>query len=236
MEGTAVRAKGVTATRRTKQGARTVLRDLDLSVPRGHLHVVLGRNGSGKSTLLETIAGLIPLSAGTLEVNRPSRIVAQNPDHAFVLPTAGAEIAFGLWNRNLDQQTVRSKVRKALRTVNLEGIAERPIHTLSGGQKQRLALASALVEDPKLLLLDEVTSFLDPDNQFGILQSVKALIESDPERELTALWVTHRREELEFASSASLMEGGRIIQHAATAEQTARLVKSFEKVCSKHSL
>ena len=213
-------------------GGKAVLKNVTLNVPRGHFHMLLGRNGSGKSTLLESIAGLIPISRGELEVNvNPCRVVSQNPDHSFVLPTVGAEVAFGLWNRKLEQKEVKNRVLKALKQVNLENQSENSISTLSGGQKQRLALAAALVENPKLLLLDEVTSFLDSDNQFGVLRTVKSLIDSDPDGNLSVLWVTHRGEELDFATSASLMEGGEIVGVASNETQTEQLVEQFKRIC-----
>mmetsp|Transcript_23060 Transcript_23060/g.48898 ORF Transcript_23060/g.48898 Transcript_23060/m.48898 type:complete len:234 (+) Transcript_23060:378-1079(+) len=230
----AFEAKGLWVSR---GGGKAVLKNVNLSIPKGHLHMLLGRNGSGKSTLLETVAGLLPASRGELSVNvTPCRVVSQNPDHSFVLPTVGAEVAFGLWDQNLDAQVVAERVVKVLRQVNLESLSESSISTLSGGQKQRLALAGALVEDPKFLLLDEITSFLDSDNQFGVLRLVKRLIESDESGELSALWVTHRGEELALASSASLMEGGEIVAQAQTQEQTSVLVDQFRDICQTHPI
>ena len=86
---------------------------------------------------------------------------------------------------------------------------DRPIHTLSGGQKQRLALAGALVSNSKLLLLDEPTALLDPQSQNSVLKTVKTLTSSkvDP---ITAVWVTHRLEELFFCDGASILKNGRI--------------------------
>ncbi len=128
------------------------------------------------------------------------------------------------------------RVVTALRQVNLEGLSESAISTLSGGQKQRLALAGALVEDPKFLLLDEITSFLDADNQFGVLRLVKRLIESDATGELSALWVTHREEELALASSASLLEGGEIVAQAHSQQETQALVEQFQNICRSHPI
>ena len=81
-------------------------------------------------------------------------------------------------------------------------------------------------------MLDEITSFLDAENQFGVLRTVKALIDGDPTGDLSALWVTHRSEELELASSASLMHEGEIVGVAETQSETQRLVKQFEDMCA----
>ncbi|QDZ24948.1 ABC transporter [Chloropicon primus] len=212
--------------------SKAVLKNVNLRVQRGHLHMLLGKNGSGKSTFMETIAGLLPISSGELSVAvQPCRVVSQNPDHSIILPTVWSEVAFGLWDQDLEPAVVEEKVLKALRQVNLEGMSASSIGTLSGGQKQRLALAGALVESPKLLLLDEITSFLDVENQFGVLRTVKDLIQGDPEGELSALWVTHRSEELQYASSASLMDKGEIVGVAADQSEVGDLVRQFEQVC-----
>lgn len=86
---------------------------------------------------------------------------------------------------------------------------QRPVQTLSGGQKQRVAIAGALAEACKVLLLDELTTFLDENDQIGVIKAVKNSLASS--RGVTALWVTHRLEELEYADGAVYMEDGRVV-------------------------
>lgn len=81
--------------------------------------------------------------------------------------------------------------------------------TATGGQKQRVAIAGALAESPKLLLLDELTTFLDVEDQFGVLEAVSRITQEA--RDVTAVWVTHRFEELQFADEATYVEGGRVV-------------------------
>jgi energy-coupling factor transport system ATP-binding protein len=100
-------------------------------------------------------------------------------------------------------------VQEALERVGLAGLQQRPIHSLSGGQKQRLAIAGALASGASLLLLDEPTALLDPTSQHEILTLLQGLTR-DPNQPLTALWVTHRLEELEHCAGAALMQNGRI--------------------------
>ncbi|XP_059643453.1 ABC transporter I family member 10-like isoform X2 [Cornus florida] len=88
---------------------------------------------------------------------------------------------------------------------------QRPVQTLSGGQKQRVAIAGALAEACKVLLLDELTTFLDEKDQIGVIKAVKNSLKNS--EEVTALWVTHRLEELEYADGAVYMEDGRVIKH-----------------------
>eukprot|EP01024_Parvocaulis_polyphysoides_P001524 TRINITY_DN10415_c0_g1_i4.p3 TRINITY_DN10415_c0_g1~~TRINITY_DN10415_c0_g1_i4.p3 ORF type:complete len:111 (+),score=18.65 TRINITY_DN10415_c0_g1_i4:4-336(+) len=91
----------------------------------------------------------------------------------------------------------------------MQDCIDRPIHTLSGGQKQRVAIAGALITQAQILLLDELTTFLDPQDQFSVLETVKALVDSSKEE--TAIWVTHRLEELEYADRISVVGSGKIV-------------------------
>ncbi|KAF4356884.1 hypothetical protein F8388_003179 [Cannabis sativa] len=87
----------------------------------------------------------------------------------------------------------------------------RSVQTLSGGQKQRVAIAGAIAEASKVLLLDELTTFLDETDQLGVIKAVRNSLDSS--KEVTALWVTHRLEELEYADGAVYMEDGRVVKH-----------------------
>lgn len=189
-----------------------ILRDCSFSVPSGQLWMLLGPNGCGKSTLLKVLAGLLKPTYGHVYVKRPKSFVFQNPDHQVVMPTVEADVAFGLGNLNLTQDEVRSKVAKALDAVGMSNYLQRPVQTLSGGQKQRVAIAGALAEACKVLLLDELTTFLDESDQFGVIEAVKNSLGDSGE--VTALWVTHRLEELKYADGAFYMEDGKIVMQA----------------------
>lgn len=173
--------------------------------------MLLGPNGCGKSTLLKILAGLLNPTSGTLYVKKPKSFVFQNPDHQVVMPTVEADVAFGLGKFNLTIEEVRSRVSKALDAVGISDYMQRPVQTLSGGQKQRVAIAGALAEACKVLLLDELTTFLDENDQVGVIKAVKNSVDSSGE--VTALWVTHRMEELEYADGAVYMEDGRVVMH-----------------------
>jgi energy-coupling factor transport system ATP-binding protein len=107
----------------------------------------------------------------------------------------------------MDSDQRQRAVHQALAQVGLPGFEQRPIHTLSGGQKQRLAIAGTLAAQADLLLLDEPTALLDPESQREVLHLIRRLC-SDPAKPLTALWITHRLEELKLCDGAALMEGG----------------------------
>jgi energy-coupling factor transport system ATP-binding protein len=187
---------------------RSILRSCSLEIPRGEFWMLLGTNGSGKSTLLKLLAGLIEPQSGEVEISQPLGFVFQNPDHQLVMPSVGADVAFGLVAEKLPLPQIKQRVKEALEAVNLAHLVRRPIYALSGGQKQRVAIAGAIARRCEVLLLDEPTALLDPDSQLDLVAQVRALVKS---RKLTALWVTHRLEELDYCDGAILLDKGEIV-------------------------
>lgn len=185
-----------------------VFKSLSLDVPKGEFWMLLGINGSGKSTLLRLLADLLTPQLGQIQVLHPLGFVFQNPDHQLVMPTVGADVAFGLVEEKLSPASVRRRVYEALAAVNLLELQRRPIYALSGGQKQRVAIAGALARQCEVLLLDEPTALLDPDSQLDLVAQVQNLVKS---RGITALWVTHRLDELNYCDGAFLLEKGDLV-------------------------
>lgn len=185
-----------------------VLQSCSLQVPRGEFWMLLGTNGSGKSTLLRLLAGLLVPQSGSVRTLQPVGFVFQNPDHQLVMPTVGADVAFGLVAEKLSASQVRQRVTESLQAVNLLPLQRRPIYALSGGQKQRIAIAGAIARHCEVLLLDEPTALLDPESQGDLVAQVRHLVKS---RGLTALWVTHRLEELDYCDGAFLLEQGKVV-------------------------
>ena len=184
------------------------LHQCSFSLPGPGLWMLVGSNGSGKSTLFRMIGGLVQPQSGSLHCTLKPALVFQNPDHQLLLPSCGSELLLNL-PRHLNQEQRRERMNCLLEQVGLAGMATRPIHTLSGGQKQRLAIAGALASDANLLLLDEPTALLDPASQATVLAAVQQLCHRS-QTPLTALWVTHRLDELDHADGAARMENGRI--------------------------
>ena len=184
------------------------IKSCSLQVTRGEFWMLLGTNGSGKSTLLRLIAGLLTPQSGEIGVLPPVGFVFQNPDHQLVMPTVGADVAFGLVKERLSPTAIAARVEEALRAVNLLSLQRRPIYALSGGQKQWVAIAGAIARHCEVLLLDEPTALLDPDSQQDLVASVRHLVKS---RGMTALWVTHRLEELNYCDGAFLLEKGVLV-------------------------
>jgi energy-coupling factor transport system ATP-binding protein len=203
-----------------------ILSACSLEVPRGEFWMLLGNNGSGKSTLLRLLAGLLTPQSGEIRLDDPLGFVFQNPDHQLVMPTVGADVAFGLVKENLSIPEVRARVGEALAAVNLLEMERRPIYALSGGQKQRIAIAGAIARHCEVLILDEPTALLDPDTQLELVVQVQKLVKN---RGMTALWVTHRLEELNYCDGAFLLEGGRVVAQGDPQILKQRLMQSEEK-------
>lgn len=185
-----------------------VLTDCSLDVKPGEFCMLLGDNGSGKSTLLKLLTGILTPQVGQATINGAYGYVFQNPDHQLVMPTVGADVAFGLVAEKLSIATVRERISEALAAVNLAHLARRPIYALSGGQKQRVAIAGAIARHCHVLLLDEPTALLDPDSQIELVTLVSELVKA---RNLTALWVTHRLVELDYCDRAILLRDGHVV-------------------------
>ena len=200
----------------------TVIKSCSLEVPKGEFWMLLGTNGSGKSTLLRLLAGLLPPESGDIQVLHPVGFVFQNPDHQLVMPTVGADVAFGLVDEKLPIATIQARVEEALGAVNLLALQRRPIYALSGGQKQRVAIAGALARQCEILLLDEPTALLDPDSQMELVASVRRLVKS---RGITALWVTHRLDELNYCDGAFLLEKGSLLDRGEPERLKQRLMQ-----------
>lgn len=202
-----------------------VLQGCSLDVPKGEFWMLLGTNGSGKSTLLRLMAGLLHPQSGEIGLAGRIGFVFQNPDHQLVMPTVGADVAFGLVEEQLSNLQVRARVAEALEAVNLLELQRRPIYALSGGQKQRIALAGAIARHCEILLLDEPTALLDPDSQLDLVAAVQRLVK---ERGITALWVTHRLDELNYCDGAFLLEKGQVVDRGDPARLKQRLMQNAD--------
>lgn len=193
---------------------------MDLSICYGETLAVLGSNGSGKSTLAKLLAGLLSPSSGRLmvldqDLGEPSRrkdfagqvgIVFQSPEEQMVAATVEREVAFGLENLGVPSQEIRLRVDDILDRFDLTPFALRSPHQLSGGEKQRLALASVLVMRPMLLILDEVTSLLDPAGRLEIRKMIKEM-----KGRCTLVLITQFPHEALLADRLIVLHEGRIL-------------------------
>ncbi|MGB3238395.1 MAG: energy-coupling factor ABC transporter ATP-binding protein [Geitlerinemataceae cyanobacterium] len=202
---------------------KSALKSCSFEVPRGEFWMLLGTNGSGKSTLLRLLAGLLRPQSGEIQIQQPVGFVFQNPDCQLVMPTVGADVAFGLVEEKLPPNQVRQRVQEALERVNLLDLYRRPIYALSGGQKQRVAIAGAIARHCEVLLLDEPTALLDPESQLDLVQQVRRIVK---DQHLTALWVTHRLNELDYCDGVFLLEGGQVVDRGDPERVKSRLMEA----------
>ena len=183
------------------------LHDLSCTIKKGEMVLLAGRSGCGKSTLLKAVTGILLSEGrgkmeGTIrlngkeigqcspeEIGRQIGIVYQNPDDQLFAMTVRDETAFFLENMGLEEAEIEKRVRRILELVGLGGMEEKSVHALSGGQRQRLALASVLVGEPSLLILDEPISQMNPQGAEAFLNLLKTLNE---ERGLSILLIEHR--------------------------------------------
>jgi biotin transport system ATP-binding protein len=195
--------------------SRRVLAELDVRIDEQRVGVV-GANGSGKSTFARLVNGLVLPTTGTvlvdgLDTRREGRAVRRkvgfcftDPDAQIVMPTVAEDVAFGLRRRGLSKGEVDERVGRVLAAYGLAGHADHPAHLLSGGQKQLLALASVLVTEPELLVMDEPTTLLDLRNATMIADVVAGL----PQQ---VLLVTHHLDLLLGFDRVLVFDEGRVV-------------------------
>jgi ABC-type sugar transport system ATPase subunit len=194
------------------------LTDIEFSVSAGEFFCILGRTGAGKSVLLEAIAGMYPVKKGRISVHgrdvSDTRI--QEREIGFVYQDHGLfphmsvydNIAYGLKMHKLKKDEIREKVNSIMKLFSIEHIGQQYPRTISGGERQRTALARTLVLEPKLLLLDEPFTALDPTTKKSMHQEIKKIIEYF---DCSIICVTHDFQEAQIlADRIGIMLNGRL--------------------------
>lgn len=184
-------AKGITF---SYDGEKPILQDVSLTLQPGQATVLAGASGAGKSTLCRILCGLIPnvykgqlsgtVSVGDFEVTTAPlyqsaqriAMVFQNPDHQLICQTVEDELAFGPENLCLEPKIIRQKVDETLARFHLEHLALRDPASLSGGQKKLVAIASALILGPRVLVLDEPMASLDESSRILVRSAIQELL------------------------------------------------------------
>lgn len=201
-------------------GAVPALDGVDLSIEDGEFFCILGGNGSGKSTFAKHLNALLQPDAGTVRINgmdasdpelvydirSTAGMVFQNPDDQLVATLVEDDVAFGPENLGVPSAQIAQRVREALKGVGLVGFERHETHALSGGQKQRVALAGVLAMEPRVLILDEASSMLDPRGRKGLMKACRAL----HDRGMTIVMITHFMEEAAEADRVAVFQAGRV--------------------------
>jgi zinc/manganese transport system ATP-binding protein len=217
---------------------RPAIRDANLLVKKNELVYVVGPNASGKTTLLETINGLLPIFKGKLTVfsmdtqsqsRKIRREIGYVPQDFMVNPgepfTAYDVVMMGRYGKigflNRPNERDKEKIIETMRLLKIEDLAHRPMGKLSGGQQQKVMIARALAKDPKILLLDEPFSNLDPESREKIPSFISRI---HRERELTTIIVTHDiHGMLETCRRVVVMSEGRIIDDTTPEEALIKM-------------
>lgn len=201
-------------------GAVSALDGVNLNIEDGEFFCILGGNGSGKSTFAKHLNALLQPDAGTVCVNgmdasdpelvydirSTAGMVFQNPDDQLVATLVEDDVAFGPENLGVPSAQIARRVREALKGVGLVGFEHHETHALSGGQKQRVALAGVLAMEPRVLILDEASSMLDPRGRKGLMKACRAL----HDRGMTIVMITHFMEEAAEADRIAVFQAGRV--------------------------
>ena len=206
-----------------------ILENINLSIKSNEITVLAGPTGCGKSTLLRSIVGLIPnmydgeysgevivdgiriKDAEMKEIAKRVGFVFQNPENQIFMFSVERDIAFGLENLGIEQEIIKERIKKMMETLSITHLAEKAPHELSDGQKQRTALAGVLAMEPKILILDEPTSRLDPKTASEFMELMNELCR---EKGISIIIVEHRLDlVLKYADRLIILSNGKIISN-----------------------
>ena len=207
---------------------RKILQDISFSIQEGEMVSIVGTNGAGKSTLAKLICGFVKEDQGRLyygeedmagwtikERSLKIGYVMQNPNQMICKPMIYDEVALGLRIRGVPEEEIGPKVEKALKICGLLPFKKWPVSALSFGQKKRVTIASVLVLEPQILILDEPTAGQDYHHYTEIMEFLKSL----NSRGVTILMITHDMHlMLEYTPHAIVISGGRKIGDASSVE------------------
>ncbi len=207
-------------------GAVEILKDVNVAIDPGDFLVLVGPSGCGKSTLLNCIAGLEPISGGSISIDGRdmTQVSPKDRDIAMVFQsyalyptmTVAKNITFGMKVRGVDAATQARKLAEVARQLQIEPLLDRRPGQLSGGQRQRVAMGRALVRDPKLFLFDEPLSNLDAKLRVSMRSEIKKLHQN---LGATMVYVTHDQiEAMTLATKIVVMKGGVVQQIGTPAE------------------
>jgi len=198
------------------------LKDVNLSIGKGEFTVIMGESGAGKSTILNVLAGFIKHEGNLyMQGELLNDIPTQKREigylhqaiHLFPNLNVFENIAFGLKAQGADKESIQEKVSKVMDMLKISHLVHRYPKNLSGGEKQRVGIARAIIMQPKVLLLDEPLSSLDPKTAESIRAELKSL---HRKLQLTIVYVTHNALDMDvLADKVVIIEQGKIVEQRA---------------------
>ncbi len=209
-----------------------VLKDISFDIRKSSFFVLLGLNGAGKSTIFALITRLLSLQEGTISINgydlKDYQNALKNIGIVFQEPTLDLDLTvkqnlyyYGSMQGLSFKQTMNS-VDEEINKLELREKLDVTVRDLNGGHRRRVEILRALINDPKILLLDEATVGLDVKSRFDIINYIRDIIKK---RELSVLWITHLFDELEDNDQVAIIKNGQIIENGIMSE----IIKKHEK-------
>lgn len=204
------------------------LNNVSLEIFEGEFLALVGHNGSGKSTLAKLLNGLLLAQTGEVSVDglnpkvkkelykirEQVGMVFQNPDNQMIASIVEDDIAFGPENLGVPREEIVERVEGALKAVNMSEFHDKTPTKLSGGQKQRIAIAGVLAIRPRVLVLDEATSMLDPQGRRDVMDTVKRLNREG----ITVVTITHFMDEVTEADRVVVLSDGELVMQGTPQE------------------
>jgi energy-coupling factor transporter ATP-binding protein EcfA2 len=214
---------------RYKGNDEYALNNINLNIKKNKFILLCGETGSGKTTLIKCMNGLIPqfysgfyrgyvkvigkdtTQTSVADLATEVGIVFQNPENQLVAMNIEHEIVFGLENLGISRENIKKKLENVIKITEVESLLEKAPFELSGGEQQRVAIASILVLEPKVIILDEPTALLDPYMAERIIELLK---EIQIKKKITIIISEHRLDlVLPFADEIILINEGKVIEH-----------------------
>lgn len=197
---------------------KTILNNINLKIQEGRVISIIGKNGSGKSTLIKLIAGLLKPTDGQVliddinvcdkykfyEIREKVGIVFQNPDNQILFPRVYDDIEFAMKNLRIEDR--ESRIKNALKKVEMLEFMENDTYELSLGQKQRINIASVLAVNSKYILLDEPTTMIDSKGKEAIYKIIRNLKQEG----YTIIFITNNINEILLSDDILVLENGNI--------------------------
>ena len=210
------------------EGITKAVNDVSLDIEQGQFIAILGHNGSGKSTLAKHMNAILNPTEGTLwvdgmdtkdedniwKVRQTAGMVFQNPDNQMIASIVEDDIAFGPENLGVPREEIVERVEGALESVGMSEYHDKTPTKLAGGQKQRIAIAGVLAIRPRVLVLDEATSMLDPQGRKDVMDTVKRLNREG----ITVVAITHFMDEVTEADRVAVLSEGELVMQGAPRE------------------
>lgn len=198
---------------------KIIFKDFELEIKEKSFISIIGPNGSGKSTLVKILCGLLNFQGNVLinnvelkkenirEIRKNIGVVLENPDDQFVKDIVYDEIAFILYNLGVDENKIKDEVIKIAESLKISDLLSLELNKLNTNQKQLVCLASALIHNPKLLILDEALSLIDPLEKDNIINYLKSL----KKKGLTIINISHDVEDVLISDEIVIIDKGNIV-------------------------